>query len=257
MIQRILIADDEPPARAKMVRFVKRVAPEAAIFEAADGLEAARLIIAERPGLAFLDIEMPEMTGLEVVKSLGEDGLPAVIFATAFDQYAITAFEHAAIDYLLKPFTYERFEKAYRRALARSPASGLYAETIIQLADTLQRGRGTLQRLLVRQNDRIIPVELDDVTYFAADDKYVAVHTRDRSLLLRESLHHLEAQLDPKKFVRTHRSYIVHLDQVREYCSASHGDYIVKLKSGAEVPLSRRFAGKLLRPDAGGGVSPG
>ncbi|EDY80738.1 LytTr DNA-binding domain family [Verrucomicrobiia bacterium DG1235] len=242
---KILIVDDEPPARAKLKLFLSDCLPDATLYEAANGTEALELLESAAPDLAFLDIQMPGMTGLEVVEAFGPEEMPPLIFTTAYDQYAVKAFEHNAVDYLLKPFDDRRFRKALDKATSKLvPSPTLDSALLTQLAASIQQP-SYLERIMVRENDRIIPILVSDIHWLEADDKYVRIHLSTSKRYIRNTISNLEKRLDTKNFVRTHRSTIVNLDQIQELESLTHGDYQIRLKSGTTLPLSRRYADHL------------
>ncbi|MCP5109132.1 MAG: response regulator transcription factor [bacterium] len=246
---KILIVDDEQPARRKIRSYLKEESGIDSVVEAGNGVEAVRLIGEEKPGLVFLDIQMPGMTGFEVIEAVGIDEMPAVIFVTAYDQYAIRAFEVQAVDYLLKPFDQERFRKSYHRALEQleqRSGEGEAAVVVRRLLEEINREKGYLQRVMVKKGPRFFFVKTGEVMYISAEEKYIKLHTREETYLIRETMSRMEERLDPAVFVRIHRSFIVNIDFIKEIQSWSHGDYIVILKNGTKLNLSRRFSERLL-----------
>ena len=239
---KILIADDEAPARKKLKRFLENIRPSAVIVEAGDGLETLDCLERVKPDLVFLDIQMPGMTGLEVIEAFGAEEMPPVIFTTAYDQYAIRAFEHNAIDYLLKPFDEERFAKAFDRFEIRSGQPPEIESALLSRLVEQVRSKDYLDRIMVRENDRIVPVSVSNILWFEADDKYVRIHAETTKLYIRNTIANLANRLDPKKFVRAHRSAIVNLDFIQELESLTHGDYKILLKNGDSLTLSRRYS---------------
>ena len=232
---RAAIVDDEPLAR-QGIRL--RLASEHDIEiagEAGDGPAAVRLIASTHPDLLFLDVQMPGMSGLDVLSEVAGEHLPVVVFVTAHDQYAIQAFEVNAVDYLLKPFTKERFEEALRRARrelsARSEPS--------QLA-------GLLKRIAVRTQDRYVLLKVTDIDWIEAAANYVEIHARGKSFLVRSTIANLEKKLDPERFTRIHRSIIVNAERVAEIRSDAHGDYDVTLTTGKVLRMTRSFSERLL-----------
>ena len=189
------------------------------------------------------------MTGFEVIEAVGPEAMPAVVFVTAYDEFALEAFEVQAVDYLMKPFHADRFRQALSRALDRIARREESRESLARrLEGLLKRAPREAQRLLVRDGERIFFVPLREVVRLSADGNYVQVHTaRGQRHLLRETLARLEARLDPERFARIHRSEIVNVDFVAEVQPAFHGDYTVRLKTGEEVRLSRRYQDRLLR----------
>jgi two-component system, LytTR family, response regulator len=249
MSVRVLIVDDEAPARRKVRTHLADAAGVDVVGEAASGPEALEAIRALRPDLVFLDVQMPGMTGFEVIEAVGPEAMPAVVFVTAYDEFAVEAFEVQAVDYLMKPFHADRFRQALSRALDRIARREEPGESLARLlASLLKKAPREGQRLLVRDGERIFFVPLREVVRLSADGNYVQVHTaRGQRHLLRETLARLEARLDPERFARIHRSEIVNVDFVAEVQPAFHGDYTVRLKNGEEVRLSRRYQDRLLR----------
>ena len=187
------------------------------------------------PDILFLDVQMPEVDGFDVLESVGADAVPAIVFVTAFDEYAVRAFDVQAIDYLLKPFDDARFALALDRAKERV-RSGRPDERIAAL---LRQRSPYLRRFLVRTRDRALVVDVDDVDWIEAADYYASLHVGARAHLLRQTLTELEQQLDPERFVRVHRSAIVNVDRVREIHPLFRGDCALVLADGARVKLSR------------------
>jgi two-component system LytT family response regulator len=247
MSLRVLVVDDEPPARRKVRAHLGIEADVEVVGEAGDGLEAVHAIRKLRPDLVILDVQMPGLDGFEVLAAVGPETMPAVIFATAFDEYAVKAFEVEAVDYLLKPFDGERFRRAFGRARAalaeRTPETR--AGRLERLLRNVEDSR-PLRRLVVRERDRVHFVQLTDVTHLTSEDNYVRVHTRKGSHLIRGTLAHLEGRLDPERFVRIHRTSIVALDAVEELRPGTHGDYELVLFGGERLRLSRRYRERLL-----------
>jgi two-component system LytT family response regulator len=235
----VLIVDDEAPARAKIRRFLALDSRFQVCGEARSGTEALERIRALKPDLVFLDIQMPGITGLEVLEAL-EPPLPQVIFATAYDQYALEAFERAAADFLLKPFDEARFLKALDRAWAlgrsQAPVRSL-------LADLAKR---PLERLVVHEGERWIPLPLRSVHRLKAEGRQVRVYSDKGEHCVRRSLADLEARLDTRRFVRVHRSEIVALEAVSQLEPWDHGDALLFLKDGAKVVLSRTYRSAFL-----------
>jgi two-component system LytT family response regulator len=244
---RVLLVDDEPLAR-EMLREMLQNDPEAEIVgESCNGREALEAIRSESPDLIFLDVQMPEVGGFEVLTALEKDKLPYVIFVTAYDQYAVRAFEVKALDYLLKPFDQERFDLSWQRAkeqLARDRNGGT-DQRILALLEELKAGNRYLERLVIKAGGRIYFLDTAEIDWIEAEGNYVSVHSAKKSHLLRETISSLEAQLDPKKFVRIHRSSIVRLDFIQELQPWFHGEYRVILNDGTQLTLSRNHRDKL------------
>jgi two-component system LytT family response regulator len=245
---RVLLVDDEPLAR-DMLREMLQGDPQVEIVgESCNGREALAAIKAEAPDLIFLDVQMPEVGGFEVLASLKGEKAPYVIFVTAYDQYAVRAFEVQALDYLLKPFDQERFDVSWQRAkaqLRRDRNGGGMDERILALLEELKAGNKYLERLVIKAAGRIYFLETGDIDWIEAEGNYVSVHSGKKSHLLRETISSLESQLDPKKFVRIHRSSIVRLDYIQELQPWFHGEYRVILHDGTQLTLSRNHRDKL------------
>ncbi|MDR3683083.1 MAG: LytTR family DNA-binding domain-containing protein [Geothrix sp.] len=243
MSWRVLVADDEVPARAKLRRLLAADPRFAVVAEAADGAATLEQVAAHRPDLLCLDIQMPRLTGFEVLQSLGPSA-PLTLFATAFDQYALQAFEAHAVDYLLKPFDGRRLTRALDRCAALlaagtgDPAQGALCASLGQ--------RAPLRRLLVRRGEGLTVVPLDQVSRLRADGKQVFVHGPDGAWPLRQPLGSLEGQLDPAQFARVHRGDLVNLAFVVRLEPYGHGDGLLVLKDGSALVLSRSFRERFL-----------
>jgi two-component system LytT family response regulator len=233
---RVLLVDDEAPARAKVRRFLEHDPRFVCVGEAQDGALALEAVASLKPDLLLLDIQMPRLTGFEVLEQL-EAPRPQVIFATAYDAYALQAFEACAVDYLLKPFDEGRFKAALDRAWTWLHAG--QAQDLRPLQATLDQR--PLERLVVRQEDRWVPIPLREVSRISAEGKQVRIHTTRGEFLLRRSLQDLEARLDAQRFVRVHRSELVALDAVAHLEPWDHGDALLVLKVGGKAVLSRTY----------------
>jgi two-component system LytT family response regulator len=240
---RALVVDDEPLARG-MIREMLEHDPEAEfVGECANGREAIDAIRSLSPDIVFLDVQMPELGGFEVLDSFKEDELPTIIFVTAYDQYALRAFEVHACDYLLKPFDRERFDKAWQRAkgsVAEDRANRRDSR-ILALLEELKARSQYIERLVIKAEGRVFFLDVDDIHYIEAEGNYVGVHNGQKSYLLRETISGLESQLDPKKFLRIHRSAIVKIDKIKELQPWFHGEYRVILEGGKQLMLSRNY----------------
>jgi two-component system LytT family response regulator len=242
-----LIVDDEPPARSKIRRFLRAHGEVDVVGEAGDGVEAIEKILALRPDLVFLDVQMPRGDGFDVLREVYGEHKPLVIFTTAYDEYAIRGFEVEALDYLLKPFTAERFDQAVDRALRSRTASTGAAEKLGRLFGTLQSAPNRVPRILVRDDGRIFFVKAADVEWIEAEEKYVILHTRSQKHMIRQSISALEAQLAPVSFIRIHRCHLINLEALQEIMPWSHGDCVAVLKSGTRLNVGRNYRDKLLR----------
>jgi two-component system, LytTR family, response regulator len=244
---RVVVADDEPLARQRVEDLLARGGDVDVVATAATGVEAVEMIRRLQPDLVFLDVQMPGMSGLQVVEAIGAARMPATIFVTAFDQFALKAFEIAAVDYLMKPFDDERFGQALRRArktielqeveqVTRRLLTLLHEQP---LPDPPRRKGRYLDRIPVesRGQTRVVPVARID--YITASGPYAELHIAERTFAVRERMQTLEEKLDPAMFFRVHRSVIVRLDRIDTLRRASGGDYAVRLKDGTELPVSR------------------
>jgi two-component system, LytTR family, response regulator len=235
---RAVVVEDEPIARAQLVELLADVDWLECVGEAADGASAVALIDERTPDLVFLDIEMPELSGLEVLRRMRHD--PAVVFTTAYDKFAVAAFELEAVDYLLKPFGRDRLSAALDRvrrslALERDASSGIRARAALdQLA-----GDGTLTRIFVRDRGRILPIVVGEIERLQADDDYVAVHSRGRRFLVYLGMNEFEARLDAGKFLRIHRSHIVNLDHVAALIPFDGARLQIEMRDGTKLLASR------------------
>jgi len=232
-----LLIDDEPLARAGLAALLA-ADTEVTVAGEGSGVDAAALIRRLRPDILFLDIQMPEVDGFAVLEQVGADAVTAVVFVTAFDRYALRAFDVHALDYLLKPYSDARFADALRLAKQRvlQQRQGALDE---RLAELLRSRRSPQTRFLVPARDRTIVVDADTIDWIEAADYYVCLHCGGQGHLLRETMAEIERQLDPERFVRVHRSAIVNLARVREIHPLFRGDCELRLDGGATVRLSR------------------
>ncbi|HEV3324786.1 MAG TPA: LytTR family DNA-binding domain-containing protein, partial [Puia sp.] len=254
-----IIIDDEPLARMIVVEYLQSYPEITLLQECSDGFEGIKAIQQYHPDLVFLDIQMPKINGFEMLE-LVEDS-PAVIFTTAFDEYAIRAFEAHAVDYLLKPFSKERFDKALRKWLEQhadhqaaraaaepgatpdesapaSPVAGIPA-TQQSLLDTAAESPSQQQRVVVKTGGKIKIIPLEDIHYLEAADDYVKIHTHNGAFLKNRTMGYFEKVLDPNRFVRTHRSYIINIQQVTRIDPYEKDSHLCVLSSGAQVPVSK------------------
>ncbi len=241
-IKTVFIAEDEPLAREVLRDAIYAHAGLRLVGEAADGASALAQINQLQPDAVFMDIQMPEMTGLEVLKRLR--CAPAIVFTTAYDQYAVTAFELHAVDYLLKPFTRARFDAAVARLL--EPAHPAPDVVGAALARAIDRAPGRIERILVRDRGRIFPLSLNEIEYLKADSKYTAIAARGQTFLVRIGISELEAQLDPARFIRIHRSALVNLDFVDSMKADDQSQLLIQMRDGTSLTASRE-ASKVLR----------
>jgi two-component system, LytTR family, response regulator len=241
-----LIVDDEPLAREGLRALLARDPEIAAIREARDGREAVLAIRESNPDLVLLDVQMPEMDGFAVVRTIGVEHMPEVVFVTAHDQYAIRAFEINALDYLLKPVVEERFVKALARAKNRICSKGAPGpgQQITGLLETIA-SPAHLKRVAVRSAGQISFVNVADIDWVRAAENYVELHTGSTGHLLHVTMSALERSLDPQMFVRIHRSIIVNLDRIRTLQAGEHGEYLVTLRDGTRLQSGRAYSERL------------
>jgi len=242
-----LLVDDEPLAREGLRMLLSQDPEISAIHEAKDGREAVAAIRNLRPDLVFLDVQMPEMDGVSVVKEVGADQMPAVVFVTAYDKYAIEAFEINAIDYLLKPVTAERFAQALARAKIRlQPRSGDDASRqILSLLETIASPHRSVKRLAVRSAGKTLFVDVEDIDWIEAAENYVQLHVGRAAHLLHVTMSTLEESLDTEIFVRIHRSIMINVRRIKELQPAAHGEYVVTLQDGVRLESGRTYHERL------------
>jgi two-component system LytT family response regulator len=253
---RVLVVDDEPLGRRRVLDLLDDQAGVEVVGTAADGAAAVAAIRSARPDLVFLDVQMPRMSGLEVVEAVGPGEMPVTIFVTAYDQYALQAFDTAAVDYLVKPFKDDRFEEALRRARRRieSESRERLHERLIALLqggpdasfapsevpDASSKPREKyLERIAVQMRGKMRVVPVAQIDYVTASGQYVELHVGTHRYIIRESMQHLEERLDPEHFVRVHRSAIVRLSLVDTLLRSEGSDYQVQLKGGVRLPVGR------------------
>ena len=255
----VLVVDDERYARERLVELLTPREEVGDIDRASAGNEAVDALRTDDYDLVFLDVQMPEYTGLEVIETIGPSNMPPTIFVTAYDQYALQAFEYAALDYLLKPFDDDRFEEAYQRGVEMRSyqEAEAVADRFRRLLDASEdeddddsteadntgsasaEEASYLQRITIDLPGKVRVIPVEDIRYVTAEDAYVKIHTDEDAYLLRERMHVLEDRLDPSAFARIHRSTIVRLDLVETVLHRSGGDYSVRLESGRRLDVSR------------------
>lgn len=237
----VIIVDDEEPARAKLHRWLGSEPDIEITGEFADGLSAANSILRDSPDVAFLDIQMPGLSGLQVAAQLEPDVSPLLVFVTAYDAHALAAFDLGAVDYLLKPYDEERFRRGLNRVRDRLHAPE-YRRSAVRVA---REQTGVSERLLVPAGDGLRMVDSAGIHSLEADDNYVHVHTADRTYLLRRTLRDLLQQLGEQRFVRIHKSAAVNIGEIDALTPLFKGDYELRLRSGRLLRLSRRYAAEL------------
>ena len=240
---RVVVAEDEPLARSRIVRMLKSDPQIQIVAECGAGLDTLEAIHKNRPDLIFLDIQMPEMNGFEVLEALEEREIPHVIFVTAFEQYALRAFEVYALDYLLKPFNESRLLKALTRAkneLERS-REGEIQQKLLTLLEEFRNRPKQITRLLIKEDSRAWFLKVQEIDWIEAEAKYVRIRSGKKAYLVRKSLVQLQSDLDPSMFVRIHRSTIVNLDRIREIQTLSNGETKILLVDGTQLTVSRSY----------------
>lgn len=244
---RVMIVDDEPMARRHLARMLAREKDIQAVYECRDGAHALETLAREKPDLVLLDIQMPEMDGFEVLTRIPPAAMPEVIFVTAFDRYALDAFACHAVDYLLKPVDGTRFSQAIdlaRRRIQADRGSGLNAQ-LASLVAALTAKEKFQQRLSIKADGRILVCRSEEIVWLEAKGKNVCAHLEGGSHVFRDTLNSLEGRLDPQRFLRLHRSYIVNLDFVREVQRWFNHEMLVILKDGTKLQVSRNACEKL------------
>jgi two-component system LytT family response regulator len=246
---RALIVDDELLAR-KFIRRMLKHDPEFEIAgESSNGKEAVQMIRAQQPDVVFLDVQMPEMDGFAVLEAVGLGELPDIVFTTAYESYAIRAFELHALDYLLKPFDQERFRDAikYAKERLRSRHQEDGRSQIGALLERINSRHAYLDRLIIRADGRITFLNTREIDWIEADDKYVHLHTGKGARMVRQTLTAMEAQLDPTKFVRIHRSAMVNIERIKELQPLFNGEYSLLLDDKTKLTLSRKYKDKVFK----------
>ncbi|MEA2570504.1 MAG: two-component system, LytTR family, response regulator [Acidobacteriota bacterium] len=242
---RTLIVDDERHARQKIRSLLAGKNDVEIVRECANGDDAVRAIRETRPDLIFLDVQMPGRSGFDVLRDAADD-VKHIVFVTAHDQYALQAFEVQALDYLLKPFDRDRFEKTLDRVRGRMQNdSGDLQAKLRALVEQMHES-DALQRLMIKSAGRITFLRVDEIDWLEAADNYVRIHAGRETHLIRETMNHLETRLDKRKFVRIHRGAIVNIDAVAEVRALFHGDHSVLLRTGVSLPLGRAYRDRLL-----------
>lgn len=249
MSVRTLVVDDEPLARRRLVRLLEEEPSAELVAACGTGPEAVEAVRRHTPDLLFLDIQMPGLDGFEVLNALGDATPAAVVFVTAFDAFAVQAFEANALDYLLKPFDADRFHRAFRRAeeRLRRPEAGSETPRLTALLESLTRQRQATERLVIRAEGRVYFVRVTDIDWIETASNYVRLHCGKTAHLLRESLSSLEARLDTERFLRIHRTTIVNVERLRELQPWFSGEFIAILQDGTRLKVSRGYRDRVAR----------
>ena len=245
---RTLIVDDEPLARERMRTLLSGEPDVDLVGEAVDGLEAVDAILEQSPDLVFLDVQMPKLDGFEVIQTVGADRMPAVVFVTAYDQHALRAFEVQALDYLLKPFDRDRFQGALdrvRRQLDNVDTGDLNRRLLALVRDLKGDRAQKADRLVVKSGGRLFFLRADEIDWIEAAGNYVRLHVGADAHLLRETMNSIESRMHPETFFRIHRSHIVNIERIKELQPWFNGEYVVILRNGTKLTLSRGYREKL------------
>jgi two-component system LytT family response regulator len=244
---RVLVADDEPLARERLKLLLAREDWVELVAECPNGSDAIASIEKLQPDLVFLDVQMPGANGFEVIEAIGPERMPIVVFVTAFDQYALRAFDVHALDYLLKPFDRERFDQALGRARQQLErrTNGDLERRLLQLVQDLKPTAQRLERFVIKSGGRVFFVRAEEIDWIEAAGNYVKLHVGDDAHLFRETMNALEAQLDAQTFFRIHRCHIVNIERIKELQPWFNGEYVVFLKNGTRLTLSRGYREKL------------
>lgn len=246
---RALVVDDEPLARDRVLSLLQQEEDIEVVGECGDGLQAVAAINDHSPDLVFLDVQMPGHNGFEVIQAVGAERMPIVIFVTAYDEYALRAFEVHALDYLLKPFGRDRFQETLRhsRAALERRRAGDLGRRLLALVNDIKRDPEPprLDRLVVKSGGRVFFLETDDIDWIEASGNYVRLHLGQESHLFRETMTRIEARLDSRRFLRIHRSRIVNTERVKELQPRFNGEHVIVLKNGTRLTLSRAYRDKL------------
>jgi two-component system, LytTR family, response regulator len=245
-LTRVLIADDEPLARERLRMLLAGETWLQIVAECQNGTEAIEAIDRLYPDLVLLDVQMPGATGFEVIEAVRPDRMPLIVFVTAFDKYALRAFDVHALDYLLKPFDRERFGQSLARARQQleRPGNGDLERRLLALVQDL-RAAPRLERFVIKSGGRVFFVRADEIDWIEAAGNYVKLHVGRDAHLFRETMSTLESRLDPDTFFRIHRSHIVNIERVKELQPWFNGEYVVFLRSGTRLTLSRGYREKL------------
>ena len=242
-----LVVDDEPMARERVMSLLQHEEDVEVVGECSDGLQAVAAIQNHAPDLVFLDVQMPGCTGFGVIEAIGAERMPTVVFVTAYDEYALRAFEVHALDYLLKPFGRDRFQQTLQHArssLERRRAGDL-GRRLLALVNDIKPEAPRLERLVVKSGGRVFFLRTDEIDWIEAAGNYVRLHLGEESHLFRETMNRMEGRLDSRRFVRIHRSRIVNTERIKELQPWFNGEYVVILRNGTRLTLSRGYRDKL------------
>src|SRR5882757_9076256 len=240
---RILVVDDEQPARQRLRDLLENDSDVGEFIEAENGLDATEIILQKEPDVVFLDVQMPGLDGLGVIDTIGIDRMPVTVFVTAFDQHAVRAFESAALDYVLKPYGDERMEAAFSRAKARLDDEHVreFGQSMLKLLDGRRLDHTFLDRIVIRERDKTDLIRVESIDCIESAGVYVALHVGPERVIHRTALGELIGRLDPRRFVRVHRSTVVNIDSILHMEPATHGEFDLVLRGGQRVHVSRTF----------------
>jgi two-component system LytT family response regulator len=246
---RVLIVDDEAPARQRIADLLRRDAQIGALHEASNGETAVRMILGEHPDLVLLDVQMPGLTGIEVIETVGPENMPPTVFVTAYDQHAIHAFDTNALDYLLKPFSDERFDIMIARFKQRRKDDSLreFGQRMMAMVAQPAPAQHYLDRFAIKYDGTIRFIRVKDIVWIEAAGVYVTLHAGGEKILYRTSLNELERNLDPSHFLRIHRAVIVNIDSIVQLKVRSHGEFEAVLQDGTTLRVSRTYREALER----------
>jgi two-component system LytT family response regulator len=244
---RTLVVDDEPMARERIMSLLQHEADIEIVGECSDGPQAIAAIHHQAPDLVFLDVQMPGIDGFGVISAIGPERLPIVIFVTAYDEYALKAFEVHALDYLLKPFGRDRFQQTltHARASLERRRAGELGRRLLALVNDIKPEAPKFDRLVVKSGGRVFFLRSEDIDWIEAAGNYVRLHLGEEAHLFRETMNRMESRLDSRRFVRIHRSRIVNTERIKELQPWFNGEYVVVLTNGKRLPLSRGYRDKL------------
>lgn len=252
---RTLIVDDEPLARERLRNLLDAEPDIELLGESGDGADALRLLEELRPDLVFLDVQMPNLDGFSVVETLGDEA-PVVVFVTAFDQFAVRAFDAQALDFLVKPFGRERFQQTLDRArtrLSQLKKQDLGKEVLSALEGLRTGRRPYVERLVIKSGGKLVFVRVAEIDWIEASGNYVRIHCKGETHLLRETMNGIETKLDPAQFIRIHRSRIANVERMKEVQPWFHGDYVVVMHDGTQLTWSAGYRERLQELQRGSG----
>jgi two-component system LytT family response regulator len=243
---RTLIVDDEPWARTRIASLLASEPDFELLEPCTNGAEAIRAIVDQAPQVVFLDVRMPDIDGFEVVDAIGVDAMPIVVFATAFEDFALQAFDAGALDYLLKPFDEDRFRRALDRVRREVAAPAEAAPALGGVMAQVRRSRGYAERLVIHDAGRVVFLKVEEIDWLQASGNYVQIHAGRERFLMRDTMRALGERLDPAKFVRLHRSAVVNIERLRELLPWSRGEQVAVLRDGTQLTIGRAFRERLL-----------